>query len=701
MRTTIIAASMAAAALSMTAAPAHAMHIKDFNLDDRTGEHEIHVRFDASKNNWAKATSKSVTFKLQWYLRVYSLKAIQSTGSSWLQLSVLGSPDALYRHTLKENRSRTGILNSNIEWHVQNKIKVPGKDLILAPSAVSACQKLYAQGKRPTQSHRVYIGQITTKAEANVANLAALTYQVRHGTKTTVSDVYAVCDKDPNWKPPPRAGNPLQIANFAVHPHGNSASCPKRYDLKVVFRAKWAKTIKFRVRKSGQLSKLHTVTLAKQGQHYQARFDQSYVLDPGVKTFQIEVRDGPKSTVITKDVICPPFKVISTFLNYTHGAETHCPKVVAETTTFKTTRPGWIRYEIKHESGFVVAKGKATAKRSGSSYMAVVTRQLPFKEAFDGHMMAEVTGQSGANSGWTPLKVNCPKAQVHGTATNDLAPDSNGGDELPPTPYKLIGDFSFVDHGAPKCARTGKALISFKSTKPDPIGYALYCHNKPTMTGMVHPVKHASGGYVGVALKSFEISKTTRYTCELWAGKTTPKRKMSRKSHAFHCISPVGETGAVDLVPQTRPTDTPKRREIIDHRAKKAADAAKRRKVAEKRRKQAADAAKRRQVAEERRKKTADAAKRRQVAEDRRKRAAEKAKRRQVAEDRRKKAAETAKRRKVITDRRKKAADAAKRRRIVEERKKKAAETSKRRKSAIPAKRKVRALKLRRNKARR
>ena len=65
---------------------------------------------------------------------------------------------------------------------------------------------------------------------------------------------------------------------------GNSNACPKPHDLKVVFRAKRKKTIKFRVRRNGKLSKFYTRTLEKDGEYYQARFDKSYKLDPGSTT---------------------------------------------------------------------------------------------------------------------------------------------------------------------------------------------------------------------------------------------------------------------------------------------------------------------------------------------------------------------------------------------------------------------------------
>ena len=139
------------AAIAFGASQAQALKIKDLTLTENTGTHDIHVKFDKSKNNWTTATSKKVSFELQWYLKVSSLKAIDSN-SSTLKLFVLGSPDVKGTFNLKEHRSKVGITARHIDWHVVKNYSIPGNDLILAPSAVQVCQKVYAQGGRPNKS---------------------------------------------------------------------------------------------------------------------------------------------------------------------------------------------------------------------------------------------------------------------------------------------------------------------------------------------------------------------------------------------------------------------------------------------------------------------------------------------------------------------------------------------------------------------
>ena len=521
------------AAITLGASQAQALKIKDLTLSENTGTHEIHVRFDKSKNNWTTATSKKVSFKLQWYLKVRSLKAINSN-SSTLTLSVLGSPEVKGTFKLKEKRSKTGITAPHIEWHVLKTFSIPGNKLILAPGAVQACQKIYAQGGRPSQSYRVYIGQITSKAEAFVSNLAQLGYSVREADTITTSEVYAVCDKDPDWKPPTRAGDGFEIANVVVHAGGNGNSCPKPHDLKVVFRAKREKTIKFRVRKNGKLSQLYTRTLKKEGQYYEARFDKAYKLDPGQTAFRIEVRDGPKSETITKTVTCPPFKVISTFMKHTHGNETYCPKVVDETTTFKTTRPGWVRYRIMLEGGLVVAEGKATSKRVGDSYIATVTRKLPFNQSYDGKLMAEVTNQPGANSGWTALKVDCLEmtgAEIKLTDPQDAS-------------------------GKHQCARQGRVKVEMRFNQGrKTVKYKVNCSNGFTKVVTAKTRKdRINGGYRVFGYHKFAVTKTQKVACSLM-DMDHGSKVLTWTGREYACAKSQGhDSPGAGLAPETPPS---------------------------------------------------------------------------------------------------------------------------------------------------
>ncbi len=344
--------------------------------------------------------------------------------------------------------------------------------------------------------------------------------------------VYLTCKaKIPD---PEKAVAGLDIASFAVHPAGSGNSCPKTYDLKTVFRSGSPETIKFRVRKNGKLSQLYTRTLEKDGQYYQARFDKSYTLDPGQTTFRIEVRDGPKSAVIEKTVTCPPFKVISTFMKYTHGNETYCPKVVTETTTFKTTRPGWVRYQIKLEGGLVAAEGKATSKRVGDSYIATVTRKLPFNQAYDGNLMAEVTNQPGANSGWVKLKVDClelTSAEIKLTDPRDTS-------------------------GKHQCPRQGRVKVEMRFNQGGKtVRYKANCSNgfSKVFTAKIRKDR-IKGGYRVFGSHKFDVTKTEKVACSLM-DMDHGSKVLTWTGREYACATPKGhDRPGAGLAPETPPS---------------------------------------------------------------------------------------------------------------------------------------------------
>ena len=112
----------------------------------------------------------------------------------------------------------------------------------------------------------------------------------------------------------------------------------------------------------------------------------------------------------------------------------------------------------------MVSKGKLTAKREGDKYVAKAVRNLTLNE-IDAQFMADAEGQS-ANSGWMPLKVEC---------------------------LKLAGDFSFIDNGAPKCPRQGKALINFSMNMQTNVHWSLDCTNGKHLSGVAKAIKDPKG----------------------------------------------------------------------------------------------------------------------------------------------------------------------------------------------------------------
>jgi hypothetical protein len=147
---------------------------------------------------------------------------------------------------------------------------------------------------------------------------------------------------------------------------------------------------------------------------------------------------------------------------------------------------------------------------------------------------------------WKEITVQC-KGPGSGLTTHK--------DEPMAPPRALKGDFSFVDNGAPKCTREGKALISFKSSTPDNIHYSLDCTNGQHLSGYVKPVPAPQGGYVAAAMQSFQIDKTTVYSCALKTLQPGPAKLHQWKGHTFKCVHRAVETGSNDVRVDPKPTD--------------------------------------------------------------------------------------------------------------------------------------------------
>ncbi len=135
-------------------------------------------------------------------------------------------------------------------------------------------------------------------------------------------------------------------------------------------------------------------------------------------------------------------------------------------------------------------------------------------------------------------------------------PDNPNADGLPQ--FKTLkGDFSFVDHGAPKCDRIGKALLTFQSPKSDNIHFSLDCKEE-NHSGVVPVVPNPAGGYMAVKLVSFDVKKTYTEACTLrTVAPYGPKDHVS-KTHLFQCVTPSGHSASNDVqVPSNPPSAEP------------------------------------------------------------------------------------------------------------------------------------------------
>jgi hypothetical protein len=141
------------------------------------------------------------------------------------------------------------------------------------------------------------------------------------------------------------------------------------------------------------------------------------------------------------------------------------------------------------------------------------------------------------------------------TGTSDLAP------ELPPRDPPVVGptlagDFSFVDNGGTRCPRQGKALINFKTSKPDNVHWSLDCTNGH-FSGVAQTAPSPQGGYIAPASASFEVNQTTHAKCALKTVAPGKAKVHMLKGHLFQCVGRTDVGGPEDLTPEM-PSDPQK-----------------------------------------------------------------------------------------------------------------------------------------------
>lgn len=157
----------------------------------------------------------------------------------------------------------------------------------------------------------------------------------------------------------------------------------------------------------------------------------------------------------------------------------------------------------------------------------------------------ETISTIGKYDGWKSITLSCKGAGGHG----GFKPDSNSGNPNQPEapPLNIKGEFSYIDHGSPKCSRTGKVLISVKTNRADDVHYNLDCTNGQKFSGVAKPTQSPAGGLVAVAVKSFTINKTTNYSCALKTIAPGVTKLHQWKAHKFQCASRLVEPASQNV----------------------------------------------------------------------------------------------------------------------------------------------------------
>lgn len=196
-------------------------------------------------------------------------------------------------------------------------------------------------------------------------------------------------------------------------------------------------------------------------------------------------------------------------------------------------------------------------------------------------MAEDMVNGIGQSTQWKNITLQCTGAGGGGKG-GGLTTQT---DEPMAPPRTLKGEFSFVDHGAPKCAREGKALISFTSNQPGDVHYTLDCTNGQNFSGTAALVKNPAGGYVAAALKSFDVASSTVYSCALKSTVPGAGKLHQWKSHTYKCetpaiIPPVGGLQTAPRPGQEARKDAARIKAIEDAHARQQAGAERQRREA-------------------------------------------------------------------------------------------------------------------------
>lgn len=210
----------------------------------------------------------------------------------------------------------------------------------------------------------------------------------------------------------------------------------------------------------------------------------------------------------------------------------------------------------------------------GGGFKAEHTEWVEVSEPTQVQAMAEdMVSDIGQTTQWKDIMLHCSSAPNGGgfvqdtippdnpfpvdpsvnpsvpATTTDLTPDQGRPEDPPANFQTLKGDFGIADYGAPKCERTAKALITFKSPKADNIHYSLDCKHQ-NKSGVLATQPHPDGGYMAATLVTLDVTQTLNDSCTLRTVAPYNPKDHVTKEHQFVCATPTGHTASTDLKPE-------------------------------------------------------------------------------------------------------------------------------------------------------
>jgi len=251
-------------------------------------------------------------------------------------------------------------------------------------------------------------------------------------------------------------------------------------------------------------------------------------------------------------------KDIDLFLTTFSGANTQpnpastCKKAQVKV-RLKTSKAGATKFKLWTKVGGVMSSKVIEAEASldgNGGFKAEHTEWVSVnKPTYVQAKAEEMVSGFGSSTAWKDITLQCTNPGGGGLATN---PNTSNPDNDIPQGKNVDGDFAFIDHGSPKCERTGKALITFRSPKPDNIHYSLDC-KFDNHSGVVPTVPHPDGGYAAAALVSFDVDKTYTEACTLRTVAPYGPEDHVNKTHLFQCVTTSGHSASNDVQVDSNP----------------------------------------------------------------------------------------------------------------------------------------------------
>jgi len=233
-----------------------------------------------------------------------------------------------------------------------------------------------------------------------------------------------------------RGADPVEV-KLTVEPRSGIA-CPRKTKITTRIVYHYNKTATFNILRNGK--KIKTVEIKARKVSISHGPDQWVInrqdiveAKAGQNRFRIKVKGGGQSQVQTANIECAPFEVMSAKLQYNVAGSDSCPKKVWETTTFTANGPGNLVYQLVRKSNGSVALEKSLNPiLKNGIYKLVGQRVLTINKSVDREFRVQVKGQSGNNSAWARLKVDCPQKDNKGASGIKIAPKATHAKQKKP-----------------------------------------------------------------------------------------------------------------------------------------------------------------------------------------------------------------------------------------------------------------------------